>query len=113
MQQMQNRVTLVGNLGTDVQITSLSTGKKVAHATMATNEYYRNKEGERVSTTQWHRIVGWGPKAESMEKYLAKGAFVIIYGRLTHRSYEDNDGNTKYISEVLVNSFEALQKKAA
>ena len=113
MQQMQNRVTLVGNLGSDVQITTLSSGNKIARASLATNEYYRDKEGNSATNTQWHNIVGWGARAESMEKFLGKGSHVIIHGRLIHRSYEDNEGNTKYIAEVLVTNFEALNRMAS
>lgn len=113
MQQMQNSVTLIGNLGSDIQVTTVKSGKKVARTSIATNEFYRDKDGNSVKSTQWHRLVAWGPKAESMEKYLAKGSHLIIHGRLVHRTYEDKDGSTRYVSEVIVNSFEALQKQAA
>ena len=110
---MQNRVTLIGNLGTDVVVNTTSNGRKVARVSIATNDYQKLESGEYKQTTQWHRLVGWGPKAEYMEKVLAKGSYVIVYGRLVHRSFEDKDGNTKYISEVVVREFETPKTKAA
>jgi len=113
MQEMRNHVTLIGNLGSDVQVTELSTGAKVARVSIATNEFGKNKEGERVQSTQWHNLVGWGPKADHMARFLAKGSYVIIHGKLVHRSYEDRNGNTRYLSEVVVNHFEAPKKQAS
>ena len=110
---MQNRVTLIGNLGTDVEVSTTSNGRKVARVTLATHDYRKLENGEYKQTTQWHRLVGWGPKAEIMEKVLAKGSYVIIYGRLVHRSYEDKEGITKYISEVVVREFDTPKAKAA
>lgn len=106
MQQMQNRVTLIGNLGTDVVVNTTSNGRKVARVSLATHDYRKLENGEYKQTTQWHRLVGWGAKAEHMEKILSKGSYVIVYGRLVHRSYEDKDGSTRYISEVVVREFD-------
>ena len=113
MQQMQNRVTLIGHLGSEVQVNTLESGRKVARVSLATNDYRKLDNGEYKETTQWHRIVGWGAKAEQMEKALAKGSYVIVYGRLVHRSYEDKEGNTRYISEVVVREFDTPKSKAA
>ena len=72
---------------------------------LATNDYYRNKEGEKVEETQWHNLVAWGKKAEVMARILKKGNEVAIQGKLTHRTYEDKDGKTRYFSEVVVHDF--------
>ena len=113
MQQMKNNVTLMGNLGSDIQLTTLDTGKKIARVSIATNDYRRDKEGEIQQFTQWHNLVGWDRCAESMEEYLSKGMYVLISGKLVHRSYEDKDGNTRYLSEVVVDTFNKLQSKAS
>lgn len=103
----------MGNLGSDVEITTLSSGTKVARVAIATNEYWRDEEGTFQKKTQWHNLVGWGPRAESMANMLSKGTYVLIQGKLVHRSYESKDGVTRYLSEIVVNNFSRLQKKAA
>ncbi|UXP33587.1 single-stranded DNA-binding protein [Reichenbachiella agarivorans] len=96
-----NKVILVGNLGKDPEVRHLENGRAVANFSMATSETYKNKQGERVTTTEWHNLVLWSPLAEIAEKYLKKGNQVYIEGKLTSRSYEDKDGVTKYITEVV------------
>ena len=113
MQQMQNRVTLIGHLGSDIQVSTAGENRKVARVSLATNDYRKLENGEFKQTTQWHRVVGWGPKAEQMEKVLSKGSYVIVYGRLVHRSFEDKDGNTRYVSEVVVREFDTPKVKAS
>ena len=102
---MKNSVSLMGYLGSDVQLFTLSTGRKVAKTRLATNEYFKTKSGERSQHTEWHNLTAWGPLAERMEKQLAKGVQVVIEGKLVHRSYEDKSGNTRYQSEIVVSSF--------
>ncbi len=113
MQQMQNRVTLIGNLGSDIQITTLATGQTVARTSIATHDNHKKEDGTYEQITQWHKLVVWGAKAEYMAKRLEKGSFVIVYGRLVHRAYDDKDGITRYISEIIVREFETPQKKTA
>lgn len=96
-----NKVILIGNLGKDPEVRHLESGRAVANFTIATSESYKNREGERVTHTEWHNIVFWTPFAEIAEKYLTKGKQVYIEGRLTTRSYEDKDGNKRYITEVV------------
>ncbi|PIB37158.1 single-stranded DNA-binding protein [Reichenbachiella sp. 5M10] len=96
-----NKVILVGNLGRDPEVRHLDNGRAVANFSIATSETYKNKQGERVTTTEWHNMVLWSPLAEIAEKYLKKGNQVYIEGKLTSRSYEDKDGVTKYITEVV------------
>lgn len=96
-----NKVILVGNLGRDPEVRHLENGRAVANFSIATSETYKNKQGERVTATEWHNVVLWTPLAEIAEKYLQKGKQVYIEGKLTTRSYEDKEGTTKYITEVV------------
>jgi len=96
-----NRVILLGNLGKDPEIRHLETGRTRASFTLATNEVYKNKEGEKVTNTDWHNVVLWTPLAEIAEKYLSKGRQVYIEGKLTSRSYVDKEGQNKYITEIV------------
>ena len=96
-----NKVILVGNLGRDPEVRHLDNGRAVANFSLATSETYKNREGERVTQTEWHNVVLWTPLAEIAEKYLTKGGQVYIEGKLTTRSYEDKDGVTKYRTEVV------------
>ena len=103
MKTMKNTVTLVGHLGSDVQFYTLNTGRKLARVSLATNEYYHDKAGNRQSHTEWHLLAGWGGVAEYMERLqLTKGTQVCVEGKLVHRSYEDKNGNTRTQSEIMV-----------
>lgn len=103
MYALKNKVQLIGNLGNNPEIKTLEGGKKMAKFSVATNEAYRNAKGEKITETQWHNLVAWGRVAEIAEKYLSKGSEVAIEGKLTNRSYNDKDGNKKYITEIQVN----------
>jgi single-strand DNA-binding protein len=105
MKTMNNAVTLSGNLGAAIEVTKLSSGKSVARAAIATNEFYRDKAGLLQKQTQWHNLVAWGDTAEHMQRCLAKGSFVIVHGKLVNRPYLDQDGNTRYMTEVQVKEF--------
>lgn len=96
-----NRVILLGNLGKDPETRFLENGRARVTFSLATNDSYKNKEGERVTNTEWHNIVLWTPLAEIADKYLNKGKQVYIEGKLTNRSYVDKEGQTKYITEVV------------
>ncbi|OXA81879.1 single-strand binding protein [Flavobacterium aquidurense] len=110
MNAMKNRVQLIGNVGNDPEIKTLENGKKLAHLTIATNDRYTNDKGEKVEQTEWHRVTAWGKTAEIIEKYVVKGKEVAIDGKLTHRSYDDKNGEKKYITEVVVNEIVLLSK---
>ncbi|MET2984936.1 single-stranded DNA-binding protein [Aureibaculum conchae] len=110
MNALRNKVQLIGNLGNNPEIITLDSGKKLAKFSIATNESYKNAKGEKVSDTQWHNVVAWNKTAEIIEKYLVKGNEVAIEGKLTSRSYEDKDGNKRYITEVVVNELLMLGK---
>ena len=103
MSTLRNKVQLIGNLGNDPEIINLESGKKIAKFTIATNENYKNANGEKVTDTQWHNVVAWGKTAEIVEKYVTKGKEVAIDGKLTSRSYDDKEGNKRYIPEVVCN----------
>ena len=110
MNAMKNRVQLIGNVGNDPEIKTLENGKKLAHLTVATNDRYTNDKGEKVEQTEWHRVTAWGKTAEIIEKYVVKGKEVAIEGKQTHRSYDDKNGEKKYITEVVVNEILLLSK---
>ena len=111
MNALRNNVRLIGHLGEDPKVRKLDSGKTVANFSIATNEIYKNKEGERVSETTWHRLVAWGKPAEVAEKYLKKGAEIAIDGKLTNRSYDDKNGEKHYITEIVINNILMLDKK--
>ena len=96
-----NKVILLGNLGKDPEVRHLENDRMRASFTLATNETYKNKEGERVTTTEWHNVVLWTPLAKIAEQYLKKGKQVYLEGKLTNRSYVDKEGQTKYITEIV------------
>ncbi len=103
MYALRNKVQLIGHLGGVPEVKEFGTGKKMVKFTMATNETYKNAQGERVTETQWHNVVTWGKVAEIAELYLSKGKEVAIEGKLIHRSYNDKEGVKRYMSEVQAN----------
>ena len=113
MYALKNKVQLIGNLGNAPEMKTTENGKKLARFAVATNESYRNANGEKVTETTWHNLVAWGKVADIAEKYLNKGSEVAIEGKLINRSYTDKDGNKKYITEVQVNELLMLGSKAA
>lgn len=100
MNALRNKVQLIGNLGQDPEVNELESGNKMARFSVATNETYRNGQGEKVTDTQWHQVVTWGKTAEIAEQYLKKGREVALEGKLVHRSYETAEGERKYVTEV-------------
>lgn len=111
MSTLRNKVQLIGNLGNDPEVITLDSGKKLAKFNIATNETYKNKEGERVTDTQWHNVVAWGKTADIIESYITKGKEVAIEGKLTSRSYEDKEGQKRYITEVVCDEILMLGTK--
>lgn len=110
MNTLKNKVQLIGNLGQEPEIVNLESGKKLAKFSIATNDYYYNKQGDKITDTQWHNIIAWGKTADIIEKYVNKGQEVAIQGKLTSRSYEDNDGQKQYITEIVCNELLMLGK---
>lgn len=111
MNTLRNRVQLIGNLGKDPEIVNLESGKKLAKFTLATNESYKNSQGEKIIGTQWHQVVAWGKTADVIEKYMVKGKEVAIDGKLTTRAWEDKDGIKRYTTEVVCNELLMLGGK--
>jgi single-strand DNA-binding protein len=111
MKSLRNRVQLIGNLGADPELSTFGDDKKKAKISLATNEFYRKSDGEKVEETTWHNLIAWGKTAQLAEQYLKKGSEVAIEGKLSHRKYEDKEGKDRYITEVVVNEFLMLDKK--
>ena len=103
-----NKVILVGNLGKDPEVRYLDSGVAVANFTLDTTENYKNKQGEKVSQTEWHNIVLWRGLAEVAEKWLKKGSSIYVEGKIRNRKWEDKDGNTRYNTEVLADNMTML-----
>ena len=97
---MINKVILVGNVGKDPEVRHLDSGVAVANFPLATSESYTAKNGDKVTTTEWHNIVLWRGLADVAEKYVTKGRQLYIEGRIRTRSYDDKDGNKRYITEI-------------
>jgi len=110
MNTLRNKVQLIGHLGQDPEIINLESGKTLAKFSIATNESYKNAQGEKVENTYWHNVVAWGKTAEIIEKYVTKGKEVAIEGKLTNRSYETKEGEKRYITEVVCNELLMLGK---
>jgi len=108
MNALRNRVQLIGRLGQDPEIRTLENGKKVAHFNLATNESYRNSEGNRIDETTWHSIVAWNGLAELSSKFLGKGKEVCIEGRISYHTYTDKNGIQKNITEIVASDLVML-----
>ena len=104
MNSLRNKVQLIGNVGMDPEVKTLNE-TKMARFTLATNEGYTTKTGEKVDNTQWHNLVVWGKKAEVIERFVTKGKQLIIEGKLSSRSFENAEGVKKYVTEIVVQDF--------
>ena len=111
MSTLRNKVQLIGRLGNNPEIITLESGKKLAKFSIATNETYKNAQGEKVKNTEWHNVVAWNKTAEIIENYLEKGSEIAIEGKLTSRSYDDKVGNKRYITEIICNELLMLSGK--
>lgn len=106
---MVNRVTLIGRLGKDPVIKHFSNDNAIAEFSLATDESYKNKEGQKVEQTEWHNIkIPTKGLAGIAEKYLKKGSLLYVEGKIRTRNYDDKDGNKKYITEIICESFKML-----
>ncbi|HEY8370951.1 MAG TPA: single-stranded DNA-binding protein [Thermodesulfobacteriota bacterium] len=95
-----NKVILIGNLGRDPEVRYTSGGQAVANFTVATNEAWTNKQGQREERTEWHRVVAWGALGERAGEYLRKGKQVYVEGRLQTRKWTDREGQERYTTEI-------------
>ena len=107
-----NKVILVGNVGKDPETRYLEGGAAVCSFPLATSETYRNRDGERVSNTEWHNIVLWRGLAEVAEKYVRKGSQLYIEGRIRTRSWDDRDGNKRYTTEIVGDNMQMLGRRS-
>lgn len=112
MTTLRNSVQLIGHLGNDPEMKTFGNDRSMARFSLATNEYYRDGNGKQTQETQWHNIVAWGKTAEIAEKLLSKGKEAAIQGKLISRSWEDKDGNKRFITEVVANEILVFGKDA-
>lgn len=106
-----NRVFLIGRLGRDPELRYSPSGQPVASFSLATDESYTGKDGQKVQKTEWHRIVVWGKQAEFCGNYLAKGRLVYIEGKLETRRWTDKDGMEKYTTEIKAERVQGLDSR--
>ncbi|MBL4568513.1 MAG: single-stranded DNA-binding protein [Flavobacteriaceae bacterium] len=111
MSTLRNKVQLIGNLGNDPEIITLESGQKLAKFSLATNENYKDSDGQKQTKTDWHNLIAWGKTADIVEKYITKGKEIAIEGKLTNRSYETKEGEKRYVTEVVVNEILMLGSK--
>lgn len=111
MKNLRNSVQIIGNLGSNPEVRELDGGKMVARFSVATNESYKSASGETVKNTTWHNFVAWGNTAKYISKYFSKGKEVAVEGKLANRSYEDKNGEKRFVTEIVVNEVLLLGKK--
>jgi single-strand DNA-binding protein len=111
MSRSYNKVILIGNLGRDPELRYTPNGQAVANFSIATNEIWINKDNERQTRTEWHRIVAWSKLAEFSSEYLSKGKQIFIEGRLRTRTWKDRNGNSRTTTEIWANSIILLGRK--
>ena len=104
-----NKGVLIGNLGADPEVRFTPSGVQVVSATLATSEGWNDKNGERQERTEWHRLVLWRKLAEIADQYLKKGSKIYVEGKLQTRSWDDQKGHKRYVTEVVVNNLEMLE----
>ncbi|MEN6374958.1 MAG: single-stranded DNA-binding protein [Smithella sp.] len=108
---MVNKAILIGRLGRDPEVRYTPDGAMVTNFTLATDESYKDKNGEKVQRTEWHRIVAFGKLAEICGNYLVKGKLVFVEGRIQTRSWEDKDGVKRFTTEIIANNMQMLDSK--
>jgi single-strand DNA-binding protein len=108
---MINKVTLIGNLGGDPEIRHLENGVVVARFSLATNEGYKDKDGNWQNLTEWHNVVVWRELAERAEKQLKKGMMVYLEGKISYRKYTGQDEKERYVTDIVANTFRLLERR--
>lgn len=111
MTNLKNSVRLIGHVGQKPEIRTTSNGKKVASFSLATNDTYKDTNGQKVSETMWHSLIAWGKQVDFIERHIDKGDEIAIEGKLTNRNYVDKNGVKKYLTEIVVNDFLLMQTK--
>ncbi len=110
MNNLRNHVSLIGNLGSDVQFRQLENGNAMAFVNMATNEDYKRND-EWVRETQWHRLVAWGKTAERLAHLAGKGTSIAVHGKLQYRQYTDKEGYRRQVTEIVIRNFTVSKPK--
>ena len=113
MNNLRNKVQLIGHIGKAPEILTFENGNKMAKFSLATNEYYKNAKGEKVEGTQWHNITVWGKQVATIEKYVTKGSEIAVEGKLVTRSFETKEGEKRTKTEIVAHEFLLLSKKSA
>jgi single-strand DNA-binding protein len=108
---MVNKVLLIGNLGRDPEVRHLENGGMVARFSVATNEFWRDKNGQLQKQTEWHDVTAWGPLAERAAQQLHKGSMVYIEGKITHRKWQDREGRDRYSTDIVAAVIRSLEKR--
>ena len=107
---LRNKVTLIGRTGKDVETVNFENGT-IAKVSLATSDHFTNAKGEKVEETQWHNLVAFGKTAEIMQKFVTKGNEVAVEGKIVYRSYDDKDGQKRYITEIRVDEIVMIGNK--
>jgi len=110
---MLNKIILIGNVGKDPDIRILNQDKKVAQVSLATSESYKDRNGEKQTKTQWHRLILWNSLAEIAEKYVKKGSLISIVGKIEYREYDDKQGVKHWATEIIVDELKLLSRSEA
>ena len=110
MNALKNKVQLIGRLGQDPEIVTFNDGNKIAKFSLATDDSYKDKNGNKVERAYWHNIVVKNGLVKVVEEYVSKGQEIAIEGKLTNRVWEDKDGNKRYVTEVVCNELLMLSK---
>ncbi|MDA0177779.1 MULTISPECIES: single-stranded DNA-binding protein [Mesoflavibacter] len=110
MNALKNKVQLIGRLGQDPEIVTFNDGNKMAKFSLATDDSYKDKNGNKVERAYWHNIVVKNGLVKVVEEYVTKGQEIAIEGKLTNRVWEDKDGNKRYVTEVVCNELLMLSK---
>lgn len=108
MNSLKNKVILVGRLGQNPETKAIEGNKKVTHFTLATDDSYKNADGQKISEATWHNITAWNGLADIADRFLKKGVQVAVEGRIVYRSYEDKKGVTKNVTEIVLNDLVLL-----
>jgi single-strand DNA-binding protein len=108
---MVNKAILIGRLGKDPEVRYTPDGAMVTNFNLATDEQWKDKNGEKVQKTEWHRIVAFGKLAEICGNYLVKGKLIFVEGRIQTRSWEDKEGVKRYTTEIVANNMQMLDPK--
>ncbi|MBS1647218.1 MAG: single-stranded DNA-binding protein [Bacteroidetes bacterium] len=108
---MKNKVTLIGHVGNSPELKTFEGDKKLVRLSLATNESYKNKKGEKVTDTTWHNVIAWGALAERICKYAQKGSEIAVEGKLINNNYVDKEGVKRYSTEIQLSDMLLLGSK--